>query len=144
MTDVGTADDAWEQFAQRLAQFLVDLVEGEALILAVAQTPHYVQFLSWGEAAVHGEVSYDAGDVDRVVAVGWQAPERDRKGRSVTGSDNCQVDLPPSEAHRLAVMTVAVLRDVWGVPEPQMLCATKVNDAGGPEPGRLLIPVEDG
>ena len=143
---MGAEVDSWGDFEQRLAQFLSALAEGEVLILEIPDTSRYVQFLSWGETALHGEVSYDPStdkgtDADRIRAVGWQEPERDRKGRSVIGSENLQVSVPPSDADRLATMTVAVLREIWAVPEPQSLHVSKLNDAGGPPVAQLQVPL---
>lgn len=141
--------DAWWTFEQLLGRFLAELWDGEVLILAVPDTSRYVQFLSWGDHGVHGEVSHDrrqdpAADADRALALGWQEPVRDRKGRSSTGTDNLEVDVPADEAHRLGAMTVGVFRDVWVVAGPQHLVASKLNDEGGPSVAQLGIPCEAG
>jgi len=131
MTDAAT-DDSWWHFQQRLEQTLSGLADGEVLILEVADSPRYVQFLSWGEVAIHGEVSYDpsadpGADADRIMELGWQAPPRDRKGRPLQGSENWQLDVPPTDARRLAEMTVGVLREVWAVAEPDAVAVTRLD-----------------
>lgn len=141
--------DEWWTCEQLLGRFLAELRDGEVLILAVTDTPRYVQFLSWGDLGVHGEVSHDrrrdpAADADWMLALGWQAPVLDRKGRSSTGTDNLGVDVPTGEAHRLAGMTVGVLRDVWAVASPQHLVGSKLNDEGGPSVAQLGIPLGAG
>lgn len=139
----GAADaDAWWAFEHRLGGYLHALQPGDTVVIAVAGSPRYVQFLSFGDA-VHAEVSHDrkAEDAAPAVALGWQEPPRGFLGRSKTGVDNLQADVPADHAHTLATMTVGVLRDVWGVHGPQALMASKVNDEGGPPVEQLLIPV---
>jgi hypothetical protein len=133
-----SATDAWWDYEQRLGSFLGAMRDGEALVLDTGAAS-YVQFLSWGVHGIHGEVS-PPGDEEasrRLLDLGWQPPAVDRKGRVVSGSSNFFVDVPPAEAHRLAHMTVAVLRDEWLLPGPQVVAAEKVNDAGGPSVAEL-------
>jgi hypothetical protein len=133
---------AWEAFERRLGGYLHALQPGEAVVIAVADSPRYLQFLSFGDA-LHGEVSHDrkAEDASPALDLGWQEPPRGFLGRSKTGVDNLQADVPAHDAARLATMTVGVLRDVWGVHGPQMLLASKVNDEGGPPIERLQLRV---
>ena len=136
MTD--SAADAWWDYEHRLGSFLAAMRDGEALVLDTGDAS-YVQFLSWGEEGLHGEISdpppaagQETGEMKRrLVTLGWQPPPLDRKGRPVAGP-NLFVDVPPSEAHHLARMTVAVLRDEWRLPGPNVVVPEKVNDAGGP------------
>lgn len=144
-TPVDASADEWWTLEQRLGRFLRALRDREVLVIEVKGTARYVQFMSWGDQGIHGEVSYEGGvagqgEDERVLALGWEPPVRDRKGRSVTGTDNLQLDMPPEEGHRLAGMTVAVLRDVWGADSPNALSTKKVVDVGGPAIEELNPP----
>lgn len=138
--------DEWWAFELLLGEYLRALRDGEAVVLTVADTPRYVQFLSFGDQAVHAEVSHDAKNDDDTGALGlgWQRPPRGRLGRSRTGTDNLEVDATPAEAGRLAAMSVGVLRDIWGVDSPRALRASKPYDAGGPPIEQLQVPVVAG
>ena len=142
MAHARSSPDAWEDYQQRLGSFLAAMRDGEALVLDTGDTS-YVQFLSWGEHGLHGEISDPPPGVtqaaERLFALGWQPPPVDRKGRPVSGT-NLFVDVPPGEAQRLAQMTVTVLRDVWRLPGPHVLVAEKLNDAGGPGVADLAVP----
>jgi hypothetical protein len=135
-----SASDAWWDYEQRLGSFLAAMRDREALVLDIGGAS-YVQFLSWGDHGIHGEVSAPADEETsrRLLDLGWQPPALDRKGRVVSGSGNFFVDVPSAEAHGLAAMTVAVLRDKWRLPGPHVVVAEKVNDAGGPSVEDLTV-----
>lgn len=135
--------DAWWAFERRLGTYLRELRAGEAVVIAVADSPRYVQVLSFGDA-LHGEVWHDrkAEDPGPAVVLGWREPPRGRFGRSRTGVDNLLVDVATEQAGQLATMTVGVLRDVWGIHGPGALLASKPVDEGGPPVEQLQVPLE--
>lgn len=141
MPETSDAGSGWTDFEQRLTTYLRSLMEGEALILAVPDTPHYAQVLDLGAGSLHGEVFQQRkADPSAAVRLGWQEPERGLLGRSKTGTRNLYVDVRRVDAARLATMIVGVVRDLWSVASPQALRASTPN--GGPPLPQLRIPVE--
>jgi hypothetical protein len=130
---------AWSRFQARLADHLVEMGDDDILVVEtevarsdLAGAAPYVQFAGGG-STVRGEVSsnsylaeayeLDEDDVSVLVSLGWQPPTVG-PGRPVgEGSANFFVDLPRSEADRLAVMAVKVLREVFDVAHPAFLAA---------------------
>ncbi|CAN5858608.1 hypothetical protein BH20ACT6_BH20ACT6_21400 [soil metagenome] len=98
--------DEWWSFEQRLGQYLGALLDGEAVVLAVSETERYVQFMSFGRQGIRGEVSYDPASEAAARALGWRLPARNDLGRSTSGTDNLEVEVPPAEVHLLARMAV--------------------------------------
>jgi hypothetical protein len=130
---------AWSRFQARLADHLVEMGDDDILVVDtevarsdLAGAAPYVQF-ACGSSTLRGEVSsnsflaeayrLDEDDVGDVTALGWQPPTVGPGMPVGEGSANFFVDLPRSEADRLAVMAVKVLREVFGVPHPSFLAA---------------------
>ncbi|RYU09695.1 T3SS (YopN, CesT) and YbjN peptide-binding chaperone 1 [Nocardioides iriomotensis] len=134
----GAGDDAWAAFRRRLADHVAAMADHDILVVEAERgedvpfaddlggAEPYVQFLGHGDGRVHAEVSsnawlrpgrlLDAASVDALVALGWTAPGDEDDA-------NFTEDAPTGEADRLAVMAVAALRDVFGVPHPAFLLA---------------------
>lgn len=144
---------AWDQFRARLADHVADMQEGD--LLAIDSTvesnaaddlpPRGVQFLAWDEDTVRCEVpsnhyltgprALTSSDEARLVELGWHRPTCTPDDDPSLGSPAFWVDLPGSWADRLAVMSVAVFREVWGVPHPTFLThATPSFNVDEPEP----------
>ena len=131
----------WTAFEQRLTMYLRTLMEGEALLLAVRDTPHRVRVVDLGGGFLHGEVSLQRkADPSAANALGWKGPERGLLGRLKTGASTLSADATRADAGRLAAMIVTVLRDVWSVASPQSLSASSPN--GGPPLTGLQVPIE--
>ena len=95
-----------------------------------------MQFLPLGAGGTHAEVSAPAAD--ELEGPGWQPPTKPR-GR-LFGSSNFTADALASEAHRLAAMAVAVLRDHWHLPAPSAPSAEKGQRRRGPPLNELDLP----
>lgn len=142
MSDVGGAGferrtaQAWVGFQARLADRLAEMDEDDVLVVEVqvghaagtGATP-YVQFAA-GDGMLRGEVAsntylaqehaLDAEQERALVQLGWSAPTAE-PGEPEAGEGNFFVDLPETEADRLAVMATRTLRDVLGVLHPVFL-----------------------
>lgn len=133
-------DTAWTSFADRLLGAVADLGAADSMIIGLptALDPAelegaapYVQILGMGADSVRGEVSGDAyldarlrlseARTHALLAVGWTAPDATPGDEFSIGSANFVADLPRSSAARLVEMTVATVRDVFGVPHPSFL-----------------------
>lgn len=150
----GTAR-AWRRFQARLADHLAEMSEGDSLVIEVEVGEEdldgagpYVQFAGFGEPAmVRGEVSGNgylaapyaltAEQVEGLTGLGWHEPTCGPGAPEGAGSANFFVDLPVSEADRLAVMSVTTLREVLGVPHPAFLSA---GDLADDEDGGSAVP----
>lgn len=127
------AEEAWTRFRARLADHVAEMGDDDVLIVdtdpddaATGGALPYVQFCAYDAGRVRCEVSsnaylvperrLDAQGAAAVVALGWSDPADGEAG-------NFYVDAERVEADRLAVMTVGVLREVFGVPHPSFLAA---------------------
>ena len=129
------AEEAWTRFRARLADHVAEMGDGDVLIVdtdpddaATGGALPYVQFCAYDAGWVRCEVSsnaylvperrLDAQEAGAVVGLGWSDPADDEGEPG-----NFYVDAERVEADRLAVMTVRVLREVFGVPHPSFLAA---------------------
>ena len=129
------AEEAWTRFRARLADHVAEMGDDDVLIVdtdpddaATGGALPYVQFCAYDAGWVRCEVSsnaylvpdrrLDVQEAAAVVALGWSDPA---DGETEPG--NFYVDAERVEADRLAVMTVRVLREVFGVPHPSFLAA---------------------
>ena len=148
--------EAWRRFQARLADRLVELGEGETLLIEaevgaeeLEGAAPYVQFAGFGNGAMlRGEVSsnvylderhrLDEHQVARLVEQGWARPTDE--------SPNYHRDVPVGEGDRLAVGAVSVLRDVLGVTHPAFLICEDLETFTPkplpPRPARDAEPVE--
>jgi hypothetical protein len=146
-------DTAWAGFSDLLLGAVGDLGAAGSLIIGLptALDPAelegaapYVQILGLGTDQVRGEVSGDTyldarlrlseARTHALLALGWTAPDAMPDKEFATGSANFTADLPRSSAARLVEMTVATVRDVFGVPHPSFLelpCLTPTVTSGG-------------
>jgi hypothetical protein len=125
-----THDTVWSAFTDQLAHSLLDLEDGDALIVGIseddAEAP-YVQVTVYDETMVRGEVSSNTflpqehqltgPQMDRLVALGWRAPMPELDA----GSPNFFIDSPLADVSAIATMTVATLREVFTVHHPSEL-----------------------
>jgi hypothetical protein len=131
-------DSAWTSFAGRLRTAVDGLGEHDSLIIGLPTaldpgelqgSAPYVQILGMGPGELRGEVSgntyLDArlrlsdARMLALLGVGWLAPEPLPDETAPNG--NFTVDLPRTASARLVEMTVATVRDVFGVPHPSFL-----------------------
>ena len=132
------AEHGWAAFRRRLADHLSAMTDDDILVVETERgvagpgsadlggAEPYVQFLGYGDGWVRAEVSSNAwlrpgrllddASVAVLLALGWTAPGDE-------DDDNFSVDASTGDADRLAVMAVAALRDVFGVPHPAFLQA---------------------
>lgn len=147
---------AWRRFQARLADRLVELADGETLLVEAEVGEEeldgaapYVQFVGYGEGAMlRGEVSSNAylderhrlddSQAARLAEQGWARPTEE--------SPNFHRDVPVEEGDRLAVGAVTVLRDVLGVTHPAFLICEDLETFTPkplpPRPAREEEPVE--
>lgn len=134
-----TTARAWSSFQARLADHLAGMEDGETLVVdvEVAEPPTggaapYVRFTVSGDGSVlRGEVSSNEHlaeglrmsrpQTDRLLGLGWGGPTVAAGEPPGEGSADFFVDVSVDEADRVAVMTVAALRDVVGVTHPAFL-----------------------
>ena len=132
---------AWSRFQARLADHVAEMTDQDTLVVDaevadedVDGAAPYVQFAGFGEGTmVRGEVSSNAYLAARyylsaeqyaaLEALGWHAPTVGSGEPEGEGSANFFLDLPVTEADRLAVMSVKALREVFGVAHPAFLMA---------------------
>lgn len=136
----GRTAEAWVRFQAQLADRLVEL-RGDDIVVVDVEVAHaagagatpYVQFVGDDAGAMlRGEVSsnnyllpghaLDAEQERALARLGWQAPTTGPDDLGA-GEGNFHVDLPSTEADRLAVMATRTLRDVLGVVHPAFLSA---------------------
>lgn len=134
-----TVNDAWAEFARRLADYIAAMSEQDLLVLepgfddldeSEGSLP-CVQFLVWDTDLVRCEVpsnpflhpqrSLSDEDQTHLVDLGWSPPTRSAEDESDNGSPAFFVDKRQSWADQLAAMTVAVMRDIWGLAHPSFL-----------------------
>jgi hypothetical protein len=151
-------DAAWASFAERLSDAVVALGAADSLIIGLptALDPAelegaapYVQILGMGADFVRGEVSGDTyldarlrlseARTHALLAAGWTAPDATPGDEF---SANFTADLPRSAAARLVEMTVATVRDVFGVPHPSFLEVPGLAPAAAPDTTDLRSQVE--
>jgi hypothetical protein len=137
---------AWSRFQARLADHIAEMTDEDSLVIDAEVAAEeldgaapYVQLAGFGDGTmVRGEVSGNAylaepyeltaGQCEQLSALGWHEPTVAAGEPEGTGSANFFVDLPVSEADRLAVMSVKALREVFGVPHPAFLAAGDLVD----------------
>ncbi|MFC4605853.1 T3SS (YopN, CesT) and YbjN peptide-binding chaperone 1 [Rhodococcus kronopolitis] len=144
MSEFGTfdlsVDKAWRSFRAALADYVVEMVDTDFLVLQSAESNiaghhvQYVQFLSHDSDAVSCGVPTNAdldpkqalslADEARLRELGW-APQ-DRAVADDCAHPNTRfffADRPRMRADELATMAVTVLRELWNVPHPGFLRA---------------------
>jgi len=147
-----TTRRAWRRFQERLADHIVGMVDDDVLLVEAESTVDgdapgaapYAQLCAWGDDLVRAEISsnaylaeghqLDAAAAARVVELGWAEPTHGSDDEPDEGSANFFIDLERRDADRLAAMTVAVLRDVFGVAHPAFLTSPDMDVAGDARP----------
>jgi hypothetical protein len=149
-----TTTRAWSRFQRELGDHIVAMEDDDITIVEAEATVDeeepgaapYAQFCAWGEHLVRAEVSsneYLAADVmlddageAALLDLGWAAPTYGGDEEPDAGSANFHLDAGRREGDRLAAMTVAALRDVFGVPHPAFLDWPPAQDPqrSGPDP----------
>ena len=142
---------SWDDLGAGLVETLPTLADRTYVVVSWrADDGVYVQFAQ-SSAGLHAEAAADEflsadrqlgfDGADRMTGLGWLAPDVDPAGFS-----NWHVDLPwPSATARyrqLAAMSVAALRDVYGVPAPGELVYRAWQGAERPPVG-VTYQVED-
>jgi hypothetical protein len=138
---------AWSRFRVSLGDHVVAMADDDVLIIEAETAVHdeaagaapYVQFCGWGEGRVRAEVSsnayldarvaLDAAAERALLGLGWNAPTHGVDDEPDEGSANFFVDADRRDGDRLAVMAVAALRKVFGVPHPAFLSWSSDDDA---------------
>lgn len=146
-----TVQRAWDTFQGRLADHVAAMGDYDGLVLEPGfdhssgddGSRPCVQFYAWDNDQVRCEVPSNfhlhphhllsAGDETLLTELGWNAPTRSPADEEDTGSPAFWVDKPRSWADQLAVMTVTVLRRIWGVPDPTFLRTETFGNAATPE-----------
>jgi hypothetical protein len=140
--------EAWQDFAGTLAAALRQLAPGTTLDLTLDPTASgtgdavYAVQIEVGErgalvaTAVSNATLPDGYRLDRsaigaLVALGWSPP-----GVLPGSGENFGLELPMTEAGRLAVITSRTLRDVYGAPHPAFL----TYEAVGPDGESVVVP----
>ena len=137
-----SAERAWTEFRQRLADRLSEAVEDDVLLVEVETgvdeeeldgAAPYVQFVAWGEGMLRAEVASNnylderyeltADDELWLVETGWSEPAYSEDGDPIPGDGNFHLDAPQREADRVAVIAVRALREVFGCPHPTFVVA---------------------
>jgi hypothetical protein len=144
------AAQAWVRFQAGLGDRLAEMVQDDVLVVEAmvgdeeeAGAAPYVQFCAWGEAMLRGEVASNhvlmearelGEEGERALEeIGYGAPTHGPDDDADDGSLNFHVDLPQTEADRLAVMAVRALRDVFGVAHPALLGGDLADGTTTPE-----------
>ncbi len=150
---------AWIQLGGRLTSALTGLVRGETLIIELPSafdedelsgaTP-YLQFASYGDDLVRGEVSsnhvlderHQLSDAQSqaLLELGWAAPPSDVGNLGDNESANFWIDAQASELAELAGTSVATIRDLFGIPHPSFLIASGPNGELGGAAESLGLP----
>lgn len=144
----GEIERAWTGFRSRLADRIAGLEDDEFFVVemedddkdALLGAAPYLQFKGWSEELVRAEVSSNTflderfqvteEGAERIRDLGFEAPDGE------SGSPNFHTDLERREADRLAVVSVQVLREVFGCPHPMFLDADGLEvDPDVPLPG---------
>ncbi|HET8959082.1 TY-Chap domain-containing protein, partial [Nocardioides sp.] len=158
-----SAELAWREFRQRLADRLAAAEEDDILLVEVEAgvadddlhgAAPYAQFVGWGEGMLRAEVVSNVylderfgltADDERVLTdMGWSEPAYDDDGDPVAGEANFHLDAPVREADRVAVLAVRALREVFGCPHPAFLAADGLEpvSVAAAEPARADGEVE--
>jgi len=144
---------AWIQLGGRLTAALTGLLNEETLFIELPSaydesdltgSVPYLQFMAYGNGAVRGEVSGNAILDQRhrlsdtqgqaLLQLGWSAPasEPDVDDPDEHTGPNFWINAEPDALAELAGASVAVIRDVFGVPHPSFLIASGAQgDLGG-------------
>ncbi|MBA3798768.1 MAG: hypothetical protein H0X18_06670 [Geodermatophilaceae bacterium] len=141
---------AWIQLGGRLTSALTGLLPDEALIIELPSaydeneltgSAPYLQFVSYGDGGVHGEVSGNhvldqrhrlSDEQGRaLLELGWAAPDPSPADLDGNEGLNFAIDVQPSELADLAGMSIAAIRDVFGVPHPSFLVAAGNDEVPG-------------
>ncbi|HEU5455088.1 MAG TPA: hypothetical protein VFU85_05325, partial [Nocardioides sp.] len=150
-------DRAWNGFRARLADHLAAMEDDDVLVVDTDPADEtedgaapYVQFCARGKTCLRGEVvsnaylapahRLDEAQIGAVTEIEWQPPTRGRGDEPDSGSENFFADLERNEADRMAVMTVRVLREVFGVVHPSFLSADGLEE----DPSHPVPTAEDG
>jgi hypothetical protein len=157
---------AWKGFRSRLADHLSAMDDDDILCVEIQMGDEddrdgavpYVQFCAYGHDLLHIEAVSNwylddayllgAQDEDHLVQLGWERPREDEDGNLEEGWANFWCDAERREADRVAALTVATLREVYGAVHPAFLDAAGLEsdpDAPTPEPkhpsGRPELPL---
>ena len=142
----GDTARAWTRFQASLADHIAEMTDQDCLVIEVEVGDEeldgaapYVQFAGFGQdTMVRGEVSSNgylatsyalvAEQHDLLSRLGWREPTLAPEEPEGAGSANFFIDVPVSEADRLAVMSVKALRDVFGVAHPAFLITGDLQD----------------
>ena len=150
---------AWIQLGGRLTSALTGLTPAETLVIELPSpydeaeltgaTP-YLQFFSYGDDLVRGEVSSNhilderhhlSGAQERaLLELGWAAPPSDVGNLGDNESANFWIDAPAIDLAELAGTSVATIRDVFGIPHPSFLIAAGPNGELGGAAESLGLP----
>lgn len=147
---------AWDEFERRLRSRLDELGDDETYLVEVPQDGEvagaapYVQFCAWGQDMIRCEAvsnhylvatwALTGQAADELTALGFSAPTYAPDETADSGSSNFFIDVPRDESDDLCWMTVAALRDVYGVPHPSLLEAEGVVD---PAPDETVDAAQD-
>lgn len=144
------AAQAWVRFQAGLGDRLAEMAEDDVLVVEAlvgdeeeAGAAPYVQFCAWGAGMLRGEAASNhvlmvARELDEegeraLGEIGYGAPTHGPDEDADDGSLNFHVDLPQSEADRMAGMAVRALRDVFGVAHPALLTGDLADGSTAPE-----------
>ena len=140
--------DAWQEFARTLATTLRRLAPGTTLDLTLDPTASgtgdavYATQISVGDGPVLTATAVgnatlpdgfrlDRGAIGALVALGWSPPG------VVDGSgEDFGLQLPMTDANRMAVIASRTLRDVYGAPHPAFL----TYEATGADGEAVVVP----
>ncbi|OZD02359.1 hypothetical protein CH275_17090 [Rhodococcus sp. 06-235-1A] len=152
-------DAAWMQFQRRLGDYVNAMRDGDALVVesrydstdGVPDTAACVQFYAWDLDMVRCEIPANEHlHSSRAI----NAEQREALGAL---GFHMSVDTEPTAPHvdrnrswsdDLAKKTVAVFRDIWGLPHPSFLSSRATGrydvpsfDVDTPEPGITVVPL---
>lgn len=125
-------DAAWMQFQRALGDYVSAMHDGDALVIesrydstdGVPDTAACVQFYAWdldmvrceipANEHLHSSRALTEGQRDRLRAIGFEISEN-------SDPSSPHLDRNRSWSDELARTTVAVFRDIWGLPHPSFL-----------------------
>nr|NLI51242.1 YbjN domain-containing protein [Propionibacterium sp.] len=147
--------EAWAAFAARLADVVSVMEDDAALTIGAVATEHdgpppFVAFRALpggrilAEAATNAQLGrYFQLTADQLAAMeglGWRPPASDASG----GRPAFWAEGTEEEAHRLADLAVAALREVYGIPHPAFLAPDQLAEIlTPPAPAELPVAAPD-